>query len=194
MRHRRAASRSVIDTFLSPYIRGGESWLEHSIISTASPVGGALEFLDASITVGYRLTSHQGRRPDMTRSIQFQGETELALRSGPSHQQTVGHRRARRKAWCHEVVLRDEEGWGPISLSTTDISASGVFVASNLLFEAGQGFLLEFDSPTTVGERIRVWSRVSRVSESDPLGCGMAFEFLDLAEDHQEEIAQFVLQ
>jgi hypothetical protein len=122
----------------------------------------------------------------MTRSLRFTEETDLSLRPLRAPQQAPGHRRARRRSWRHAVTLRDEQGWGPIRLDAVDISASGLFVESDLLFEPGQGFLLEFESPVT-GALVRVWSRVSRVGT--PGACnGMAFEFLDLPEERQGEI------
>lgn len=125
----------------------------------------------------------------MTRPLDFQEETDLALRPLRPTRDAPGHRRARRRDFRHPVVLRDEQGWGPIRLESVDISASGVFVQSDLLFEPGQGFLLEFASPMT-GALVRVWARVSRVGAAGT-PAGMAFEFLDLPEERQGELALY---
>lgn len=122
----------------------------------------------------------------MTRSLRFQEETDLTVRPYHKSPEPDGHRRARRRDWRNAVVLRDEQGWGPIRLEAADISASGVFVESDFLFEPGQGFLLEFEAPVT-GALVRVWSRVSRVGGAGDR-TGMAFEFLDLPEERQGEI------
>ncbi len=122
----------------------------------------------------------------MSRSLRFQEETDLSLRPLRVPLDSPGHRRARRRTWRRAVVLRDEQGWGPIRLDAVDISASGLFVESDLLFEPGQGFLLEFESPVT-GALVRVWSRVSRVGGPGDTN-GMGFEFLDLPEERQGEI------
>lgn len=126
----------------------------------------------------------------MTISMKEQSPGASRTESHPEKPAAGGNRRAQRKQWHREVTLRDEQGWGPFHLPATDISASGIFLESDLLFEPGQGFLLEFDSPMD-GTRVRVWSRVRRVAETNASGMGL--EFLDLAQERQAELARYVL-
>jgi len=130
----------------------------------------------------------------------FETEAELDAAttrfSGLSHESEAAarKRRNRRRPLTREVVLRDENGWGPVALECIDISPTGVFLASDLLFEPGEGFMLEFKSPVK-NTTIRVWSRVVRVAEVEresPQGQpGMAFEFLDLTAEQAEELRHY---
>ena len=108
-----------------------------------------------------------------------------------------GERRYARAARELDITLRDEWGWGPIHLRSTDVGPGGVFLSSDLLFKEGEGFILEFTSPAT-GERVRVWSRVVRVAHDDSASAagrpGMAFEFVDLSPDHRRALAAYISQ
>lgn len=100
-----------------------------------------------------------------------------------------GARRHGRRALSMPVVLRDEDGWGPVRLEAIDISPAGVLVNTDLHVREGAGYLLEFKSPRS-GRAVRVWSRVARRTQAQRQG--IAFEFMDLSEQDWDELAGFV--
>ncbi len=106
---------------------------------------------------------------------------------------TGGRRHVRCEAHI-ALTLRDEFGWGPVELKCADVSASGLFVRSDLLFREGEGYLLEFETPIT-NTKITVWSRVARVAfsgrQSTSGDAGMAFEFVDIPERYARELDMF---
>ena len=89
----------------------------------------------------------------------------------------AGMRRYDRRAARLDVFLLDDAGW-EIPLQTLDLSRSGVFVSSPLLYEVGQEHTLVMRSSD--GElMVRVRGRVVRVEREPGQGrCGMAYEFL----------------
>ncbi len=128
-----------------------------------------------------------------------EGELERALRrlepgrgQGPR-----GARRHGRWSLPQDFILRDEQGWGPIRLESTDISPTGVFLASDLFFDEGSGFWLEFKAPRS-GNLVRIWGNVARVSPdgqgSNARRPGMAFEFLDISEADWDELNRYTLR
>jgi hypothetical protein len=134
----------------------------------------------------------------MRQHLQFltEGEFERALRRVTPNvrDNPRGARRSGRRSLQQDFFLRDEHGWGPIRLESTDISPTGVFLASDLFFESGSSFWLEFKSPRS-GKLIRVWSRVARVDadgfSSNARRPGMAFEFLDMSGEDWDELSTY---
>lgn len=134
--------------------------------------------------------------------LQFltEGDFERALRRlSPDARDNKprGARRHGRRSLQQDFFLRDEQGWGPIRLESTDISPTGVFLASDLFFEDGASFWLEFKSPRS-GSLVRILSRVARV-DTDGMGSnarrpGMAFEFLDMAASDWEDLNRYAMR
>lgn len=123
-----------------------------------------------------------------------EGEFEGALRRLDVRMEASsegGARRHGRRMAQMDVVLRDEQGWGPIRLSSIDISPTGVLVDGDLALMHGAGYLLEFKAPRS-GRPVRVWGRVVRATGDNEERPGIAFEFLDLPEHAWDDLCHFV--
>jgi Tfp pilus assembly protein PilZ len=80
-----------------------------------------------------------------------------------------------------------------IRFSAADLSQSGAFLRSSLLFEVGEELDLEINLPS--GEPVKVRGRVVRVSrarDGDPRTAGMGIEFLDLADSDRQLVMGFI--
>jgi hypothetical protein len=85
---------------------------------------------------------------------------------------------------------KDATGSGELILESTDVSAGGAFLKSDLLLEEGELLALEFGVPG-VERRLRAQARVAWVrrfpSGSEIPGMGMSFLVMDAAD--REELA-----
>jgi len=94
-----------------------------------------------------------------------------------------------------EFHCRDESGTGELAFSTTDLSAGGAFLSSDLLFEQGDRLWLEFGLPgreLPVRAEARVaWVRRFPASGQDG---GMGVEFLGMTDDDRRSLQSFVEQ
>jgi hypothetical protein len=99
----------------------------------------------------------------------------------------AGFRRYGRREVRTDVVIQDSEGW-EIPLESVNVSPTGIFIESPLLFEIGEVHTLIFK--TSDGAMVRVNGRVVRVDRGfDERGVpvderpGMAYEFVE-TDDH----------
>lgn len=106
------------------------------------------------------------------------------IRRSPAVRQTfAGFRRYGRRDVRTDVVIQDADGW-EIPLESANVSPTGIFVESPLLFEVGETHTLIFR--TADGGFVRVHGRVVRVDRgTDERGVevdetpGMAYEFVE---------------
>ncbi len=106
----------------------------------------------------------------------------------------AGLRRYPRKEFSVEVLAQDSEGW-EIPLESFDFSPMGMFVRSTLLFEVGTIHHLIFRGPDGQ-ELFSVHAQIVRVEKDDAqfsdngdgVVPGMAYEFIDLAEEKRERL------
>ncbi len=111
----------------------------------------------------------------------------------------AGLRRFPRKDLEVEVLVQDRDGW-EIPLESVDFSAAGMFVRSNFLFDVGSVHNLIFRSPD--GQELHsLRAQVVRVEcEGAEVGAGsgvefvpgMAYEFIDGAEEKQQRLQRLV--
>lgn len=107
--------------------------------------------------------------------------------SAPSVQRAHNRRHARREVELPVLVVdAGAQGEGrvhaDVRLDASDLSQSGAFVRSSLLFEVGELLRLEISLPG--GAPIQVGARVARVVRGGSAGesqSGMGVEFLDLS-------------
>jgi hypothetical protein len=81
---------------------------------------------------------------------------------------------------------------GDISLDALDLSESGAFLHSDLLFEEGEMLYLEI--PLSSSKVISVTGRVARVSKEADGGAGMGIEFINLLDDDRKLLAANLAQ
>lgn len=106
------------------------------------------------------------------------------IRRRPAARQNfAGFRRYGRRDVQTDVVIQDADGW-EIPLESVNVSPTGIFIESPLLFEVGDVHTLIFR--TADGGLVRVDGRVVRVDRgSDDRGVevdekpGMAYEFVE---------------
>ncbi len=106
------------------------------------------------------------------------------IRRRPAARQSfAGFRRYGRRDVRTDVVIQDADGW-EIPLESVNVSPTGIFVESPLLFEVGDTHTLMFR--TSDGALVRVHGRVVRVDRGyDERGVavdespGMAYEFVE---------------
>ena len=111
---------------------------------------------------------------------------QSAIRRTPQARPSfAGFRRYGRRDVRCDVYVQDDEGW-EIPLESVNVSPTGMFVESSLLFEAGESHTLIFRSPRDASW-YRISARVVRVDEGEgdePVQPpedrrpGMAYEFL----------------
>ncbi|MFB6262208.1 MAG: PilZ domain-containing protein, partial [Bradymonadaceae bacterium] len=108
------------------------------------------------------------------------------MRRRPEARSTFsGVRRHSRRSVDFEVYVQDSQGW-EFPLEAADISPSGIFVRSDLLFEVGSEHVLVFRPPGTE-TTCRIPARVVRLEEGETarrVDCspGMAYEFLSVSD------------
>jgi len=85
----------------------------------------------------------------------------------------AGLRQYDRKDASIEVLVVDEDGW-IIPFETVNISQSGVFVRTDLLFELGLQHTLVFRQG---GEEVRLAARIVRIEDGKDGDAGMAYAF-----------------
>ncbi len=101
-----------------------------------------------------------------------------------------GIRLARRRKVETDVVLRDPEGHGEVSLRCRDISVNGMFVYSSACVSPGSEFIF---CMMMDGGLVEAAGRVSRVVLDDdaPAESGMGSQFLHLAREARERLLRF---
>ncbi|MGM0555628.1 MAG: PilZ domain-containing protein [Myxococcota bacterium] len=126
------------------------------------------------------------------------GNTNSHIRRSPSPKPTfAGLRRYNRRELDFGVYLQDEDGW-EIPVDGLNISPTGVFVASNFLFEVGDQHTLIIELPS--GEMFRMKARVARVEapvddefDTDAVeASGMGYEFVETAEQDWSQLCSIV--
>lgn len=123
--------------------------------------------------------------------------SESTIRRSPRSQPTFnGFRRYGRAELGEQIIVQDDDGW-ELPLQAANLSPTGMFVESQLLFDVGDEHVLIFRSP--MQERwFRVRARVVRVDEGDDEEAldepspGMAYEFLNTDEDTWESLCSLV--
>lgn len=106
------------------------------------------------------------------------------IRRRPAARQNfAGFRRYGRRDVRTNVVIQDADGW-EIPLESVNVSPTGIFIESPLLFEVGELHTLIFS--TADGGLVRIAGRVVRVDRGgDERGIevdetpGMAYEFVE---------------
>lgn len=97
--------------------------------------------------------------------------------------------------WSLQVEFKgkDAEGAGELVFEASDLSAGGTFLRSELLFEQGESFSLEFRVPG-VPRLMRAQARVAWVrrfpSEEEPPGMGV--EFLAMSEEDRAVLKRYL--
>jgi type IV pilus assembly protein PilZ len=101
-----------------------------------------------------------------------------------------------------KISLQEDGDDISINFSVVDISEGGLFVKSNILWEPGQIFFLNFVLPGSDDE-ISVKGEVARSEDkyflfftedqTDPIP-GMGLKFVDLSDDDRERIKAFIEQ
>lgn len=126
------------------------------------------------------------------------GNTNSHIRRSPSPKPTfAGLRRYNRRELDFGVYLQDEDGW-EIPVDGLNISPTGVFVASNYLFEVGDEHTLIIELPS--GKMFRMKARVARVEapiddefDAEPVeASGMGYEFVETAEQDWSQLCAIV--
>ena len=123
---------------------------------------------------------------------------ESEIRRTPQSKPTfAGLRRYNRRDIEFGVYVQDEAGW-EIPLEGLNISPTGVFVATDLLFEEGDEHTLVLDLPGRGVYRIRARVvRVEALSDDELPGdesavAGMGYEFVDTEERAWSEFCALV--
>ncbi|MFZ5470322.1 MAG: PilZ domain-containing protein [Myxococcota bacterium] len=102
-------------------------------------------------------------------------------------------RRFLRKMLQVDFRAKDAQGAGQLQFAGADLSAGGTFLKSDLLFEQGEGFSLEFRVPG-VPRLMRAQARVAWVrrfpSEEEPAGMGI--EFLTMSEEDRSVLVRYL--
>ena len=121
----------------------------------------------------------------------------LGIRRAPAARPTFsGFRRHGRTDHDDAIIVQDADGW-EVPLQSANLSATGMFVASQLLFDVGEEHTLIFRSP--LRERwFRVRARIVRVdapddeNQVDDKVPGMAYEFVNTDEETWSQLCAVV--
>lgn len=108
-----------------------------------------------------------------------------------------GFRRYSRRNIVLQVIVRDGEGL-EVPLESSNLSQTGMFLKSNILFDIGQLHTLEFTDGA--GRQLNVKAKVVRTAgldtgrrpSSEPQDAGMGYEFLDTDERSRTIIQSLV--
>ena len=101
-------------------------------------------------------------------------------------------RKHARKSVTLPVMITEEDNRlsGEILFDAVDLSVSGAFLASSLLFEIDESLGIQFHLPGDV--LVRIQCRVVRISRDEPTGMGI--EFTVLADADRDAIRDFLKQ
>ena len=95
-----------------------------------------------------------------------------------------------------QVLLRgrDAEGVGNLVFEASDLSAGGVFLASDFLLDPGDGMTLEFKVPGDDARTLKVQARVVWVRRFPTEGerAGMGVEFVRVSEEDRSTLLGFL--
>jgi len=109
----------------------------------------------------------------------------------------VEKRRDRRVPLRVQVFVRNKEFEGTIFFYSANISTGGIFLESDLLFDVGTEFLLEFTLPLHPGfiraKGVVVWvTRPGVIGQerSDPPGMGI--KFVEISDEDRKKLEEFI--
>lgn len=99
-------------------------------------------------------------------------------------------RKHARKAVSLPVTITEEDNRsaGEILFDTLDLSVSGAFLVSSLLFEVNETLMLQFQLTDKV--LVRTQCRVIRISHDSPTGMGI--EFVEMTKANRDAILDFL--
>lgn len=103
------------------------------------------------------------------------------------------HRRFSRKVLAVDVAARDEHGAGLLIFTSSDISAGGAFLKSDLLLEQGESLSLDLHLEGRL-KPIRAQAKVVWVRRFPEPGepAGMGVEFVSISEDDRAALLALV--
>lgn len=99
-----------------------------------------------------------------------------------------------RKPWRGKVVFEDERGDPLVYLYSENISATGIYLASQIPIQAGSNAFLSFTLPDgtevrTIGEVVRI--ATDKAARKEEARRGMGIRFLDLTAEQRRRIESF---
>ncbi len=125
-----------------------------------------------------------------------QDDKKSSIRRAPVAQPSfTGFRRYGRADVDAEIIVQDHDGW-EIPLDCVNLSPTGMFVASQFLFDIGDEHTLIFRTPADA-QWVRIQARVVRVEEGEVANeetpPGMAYEFTQTDEETWERLCEIVM-
>lgn len=99
-----------------------------------------------------------------------------------------GIRLARRRPLATQVVLRDLDGHGTVTLPGCDVSVTGLLVEAPISVSVGSEFVFELEVD---GAPVAARGRVTRVAEDRDRAVGLGVQFVELAREARERLLAF---